>query len=323
MNLLITGSSGFIGYHVATKFLKTGGFKKIVGVDNMNSYYDVKLKKNRLKELKKFSEFKFYLADCCNKNKIKNIIIKNKINYIIHLAAQAGVRDSIYNPDIYYKYNVDGFYNIVNLAKKYRIKHLVYASTSGVYGDAKKFPLSEDDNSNNPMSFYAATKKINEIIAYSYSHIYKLPTTGLRFFTVYGPFGRPDMSLYMFVRNIFNKKKIDLYNYGNHFRDFTYIDDLVNFVRKIVKIIPNGKTPYEIYNVCSKRPVSLKFYIKLIEKKIGMKSKKNYLKLQAGDVVKSHGDNKKIKNVTKKFVMTKITKGIDVFVEWYKKFHNI
>ena len=274
MNLLITGSSGFIGYHVATKLLKTGYFKKIVGVDNMNSYYDINLKKNRLKKLKKLKRFKFYLADCCNKKIIKKIIIKNKINYIIHLAAQAGVRDSISDPDIYYKYNVDGFYNIINLAKEHRIKHLVYASTSGVYGDAKRFPLSENDNTNNPLSFYAATKKINEIIAYSYSHIYKLPTTGLRFFTVYGPFGRPDMSLYMFVKNIFNKKKIDLFNFGNHLRDFTYIDDLVNFVKKIIKIIPNGRTPYEIYNVCSKKPVSLNFYIKLIEKKIGIKSKK-------------------------------------------------
>jgi UDP-glucuronate 4-epimerase len=323
MNLLITGSSGFIGYHVATKLLKTSYFKKIVGVDNMNSYYDINLKKNRLKKLKKLKKFKFYLADCCNKKIIKKIIIKNKINYIIHLAAQAGVRDSISDPDIYYKYNVDGFYNIINLAKEHRIKHLVYASTSGVYGDAKRFPLSENDNTNNPLSFYAATKKINEIIAYSYSHIYKLPTTGLRFFTVYGPFGRPDMSLYMFVKNIFNKKKIDLFNFGNHLRDFTYIDDLVNFVKKIIKIIPNGRTPYEIYNVCSKKPVSLNFYIKLIEKKIGIKSKKNYLKLQVGDVVKSHGENKKIKNITKNFSLTKIKNGIDTFVEWYKKYHNV
>lgn len=323
MNILVTGCSGFIGYHVSTKLLKNRGYKKIVGVDNMNSYYDVNLKKNRLKELKKFNKFKFYLADCCNKNQIKNIIIKNKISYIIHLAAQAGVRDSISNPDIYYKYNVDGFYNIINLAKDYQIKHLIYASTSGVYGDAKKFPLLENDNTNNPMSFYAATKKINEIIAYSYSHIYKLPTTGLRFFTVYGPFGRPDMSLYMFVRNIFNNKKINLFNYGNHLRDFTYIDDLVNFVTKIIKIKPKAKTPYEIYNICSKKPISLNFYIKSIEKKIGIKSKKNYLKLQKGDVVKSHGENRKIQNITKKFGLTKITKGISMFVEWYKKYHNV
>ena len=237
--VLITGSAGFIGFHVCKLFLEKN--YNVVGVDNLNSYYDVKLKRNRTRYLKEYKNFKFVKADICNKMILKNIFKKNKFDKVINLAAQAGVRYSIKNPDAYMKSNLIGFFNIIDLCKIYKISHLLYASTSSVYGLSNKRILSEEDEVDHPIQFYAATKRSNELIAHSYSYLYNLPTTGLRFFTVYGPWGRPDMALFIFTKNMIANKSIDVFNKGNHERDFTFIDDVARSVFKVSKEIPKKK----------------------------------------------------------------------------------
>tara|TARA_Y100000741_G_scaffold251050_1_gene193068 strand:+ start:116 stop:1090 length:975 start_codon:yes stop_codon:yes gene_type:complete len=320
MRILITGCSGFIGYHVANRLLKNKK-NSIFGIDNLNSYYDVKLKKKRLSDLKKHNNFKFDKIDIANNHNIKLNFLKNKYNLVIHLAAQAGVRNSIQYPEQYFESNIKGFFNVLESCKKLKVKHLIFASTSSVYGDSKKFPLKENANTDKPLSFYAASKKSNEVMAYSYSYIYKLPITGLRFFTVYGPMGRPDMSLFKFVKNILENKKISLFNKGNHIRDFTYVDDVVNYIEKIIYIIPKNKiAPFEIYNIASNKPKALKSFISLIEKNLLIKSKKIYKGLQKGDVHKTHGDNKKIVQLTKVKTITNIEKGIKKFIDWYRSY---
>ena len=242
MNILITGCAGFIGYHLCLSILKENEKKiNIVGFDNLNSYYDVNLKKQRLKELKKFSKnFTFHKIDISNNNLVKKNFKKYKFKYVVNLAAQAGVRYSIQNPEDYVKSNINGFFNILNNSKIFKCSHLVYASTSSVYGASNKFPLTESLNTDKPLSFYAATKKSNEVMAFAYSNIYGLPTTGLRFFTVYGVMGRPDMSLFKFTKNIINRKHIDLYNKGNHIRDFTHVSDVVEPMKKLI-FLPSEK----------------------------------------------------------------------------------
>ena len=321
MNILITGSAGFIGYHLSKKLLKNK--HKIYGLDNLNSYYDVKLKKNRINDLKNFKNFYFYKINICKSNMIDNIIKKNKIKYIIHLAAQAGVRYSITNPDIYFKNNVEGFFKIINLAKENQIKHFIFASSSSVYGNKNQFPISEKSSTDYPLSFYGATKKSNEVMAYSYSSIFNMPTTSLRFFTVYGPFGRPDMSLFKFTKNIIEGKKIDLFNRGNHIRDFSYIDDVVNGIELIIDKPSKNKIPYNCFNIGNSKPKKLKTYLKEIEKNIGKKAIIRQKPLQLGDVVKTHSDITKIKKFAKYKPDTDISFGIKKFVEWYKNYFNI
>ena len=233
MKILVTGCAGFIGFHLSNYLLKNN--YDIIGIDNLNKYYDVNLKKNRLKLLKNYKNFQFIKFDLINKSKLDTIIKKYNIKYIIHLAAQAGVRYSLKNPKTYFKNNLEVFFNIIESSREKKIKHLIFASTSSVYGENKKFPSNEYDNTNNPISLYAATKKSNEILAYAYSSTYKLPSTALRFFTVYGPFGRPDMALFKFTKNILENKKIELYNNGYHSRDFTYIDDIVEGIVSVIK----------------------------------------------------------------------------------------
>ena len=319
MKILITGCAGFIGFHLASDLLK----KKfnIYGLDNINNYYDIKLKNKRLRILKQFKNFNFYKLDLTETNKLINNFKKNKYDIVINLAAQAGVRHSISNPGIYLTSNVIGYFNILNCAKNFKIKKFIYASSSSVYGNSKKFPLKEEENTDYPLSFYAATKKSNEIFAHAYSHIYNLPTIGLRFFTVYGPYGRPDMSLYKFVSKTDKSETIELYNRGNHIRDFTHIDDVVDAIRALItKKISFKKTPYMIYNIASNTPITLKHYLKTIEKKMNKKAKIKFKELQLGDVQKTHGDIKQLNKLINYKPKIKFDYGIENYVKWYKKF---
>ena len=320
MTILITGSAGFIGYHVSKKILDKN--IRVIGIDNINNYYDINLKKNRIKDLKKNKKFSFYKVDLSNYKKLDNIVKNKKIKIIIHLAAQAGVRYSIANPRTYFKSNLEGFFNILEISRHNNIKHLIYASTSSVYGDSKKFPLSEKNRTDQPLSFYAATKKSNEVMAHSYSYIYKLSCTGVRFFTVYGPFGRPDMALFKFTKHILNNQPIDLYNKGNHFRDFTYVDDIVDGIYSLIKKQSKKSIPYEIFNIGNGTPKKLLDYLKHIEKNLNKISKINKLPLQVGDIVKTHSNINKLKKYTGYKPKTNIKIGISRFIEWYKDYYR-
>ena len=321
MNILITGSAGFIGYHLTKKILKKN--IKVFGIDNINNYYDTNLKKNRIKDLKKSKKFFFYKIDLSEYKKLNNLVKRNKIKYIIHLAAQAGVRYSIKKPKTYFKSNMEGFFNILEVSKNNNIKHLIYASTSSVYGNTKKFPLSESDNTDHPLSFYAATKKSNEIMAHSYSYIYKLPCTGVRFFTVYGPFGRPDMALFKFTKNIIKNRSVELFNKGKHLRDFTYVDDIVEGVFSLIKKQSKKSIPYEIFNIGNGNPKKLIDYLKYIEKNLNRSSSIKKLPLQIGDIIKTHSDIKKLKKFTGYNPKTNINIGVNKFIEWYKDYYKL
>lgn len=320
--ILITGCAGFIGFHLCKRLLNTNQFL-VIGLDNLNNYYDIKLKKNRLNILKKNKKnFNFHKIDLINFKKLNNVFKTNKFDVVVNLAAQAGVRYSISNPDEYYQSNIKGFYNLLDLCKTHNTSHLLFASTSSVYGNNKKFPIKEEYNTDKPLSFYAATKKCNELMAYSYSNIYKLPITGMRFFTVYGPMGRPDMSLFKFTKLISEGKKIDLYNNGDHVRDFTYIDDVVESIVKLLNKKSKKTIPYQVVNVCSSNPVRLKKFINEIEKNLSTKSKTNNMPKQLGDVHKTHGDNTNISRLINYSPITKIEIGIKNFVKWYKEYYN-
>ncbi len=320
MSILVTGSAGFIGFHFCNHIL-TNSKKKIIGVDNINNYYDIKLKKKRLKILNDKNNFKFYKIDIKNLNSLEKIFKNNKIDFVVNLAAQAGVRYSIENPKSYFDSNIIGFFNVLDLCKKYKIKHLISASTSSVYGDNDKFPIKENYNTDKPLAFYAATKKSNEIMAYSYSKIYNLPITMLRFFTVYGPWGRPDMFLYKYVDAAFNNKNINLFNKGDHVRDFTYVEDVVKCIDKLTKQIPKKKIPYEIYNIGSNKPVFLRKFIDEIDKLLQIKPKITNVKMQTGDIYKTHSDTNKIFKKINFRPKTNYKVGIKNFVEWYKKYN--
>lgn len=332
-NILITGSAGFIGFHVSKLFLK----KKynVFGIDNLNNYYDISLKKSRTNYLKKnFKNFKFIKLDICNKNNLERIFKKNFFSKVINLAAQAGVRYSLTNPDAYVKSNLIGFSNLIQLSKKYKINHFLYASTSSVYGMNNKQPLSENHNVDHPIQFYAATKRSNELIAHAYSYLFNLPTTSLRFFTVYGPWGRPDMSLFIFTKNILDNKPIKLFNKGEHIRDFTYIDDVANSVFLVSKKIPKKKikkkyfpdessSPFQIINIGNNKPVKLIKYVELIEKCLKKKARKKYVSLQPGDIKQTLSDTKKIHKLINFKPNTPIGIGVNKFVEWYLKYYNV
>ncbi|MDC0044596.1 NAD-dependent epimerase/dehydratase family protein [Pelagibacteraceae bacterium] len=321
MNILVTGCAGFIGYHLCHSLSKNKKYF-IIGLDNLNDYYDVDLKKSRISNLSKNKNFFFKKIDINNKLQLKNLFKKFKIKIVVNLAAQAGVRNSIENPDTYFDNNILGFYNILTISKTNKVKHLIFASTSSVYGNTKKFPNKEIDNTDSPVSFYAATKKCNEVIAYSFSSIYKIPITGVRLFTVYGPYGRPDMALFKFVDSIVNKKTIKLFNKGDHIRDFTFVDDVVKYIEKIILKKPTGDIPYQIFNIGSNKPKTLKHFINVIKKNLKLKVKTKDMSFQAGDVFKTHADNAKIKKFVKKEYYTNIEKGIREFINWYKNFYG-
>lgn len=335
--VLVTGCAGFIGFHYSYKLLKLKNFK-VIGVDMINNYYDIKLKKDRLLILQKsFSnkKFSFYKINITNFNSLKTIFKKNKIDYVINLAAQAGVRESLRVPERYLDYNVKGFLNILELSNLHNIKHLIYASTSSVYGLNKKLPFSVNDTTDHPQQFYAVTKKTNELMAHVWSGLYNMRITGLRFFTVYGPFGRPDMALFRFTQNIIENKPIDLFNYGNHIRDFTYIDDIVQGIFLAMKNLPKGIKKNEnlkssnsyykhrIYNLGCGNEVKLEKFVELIEKNLNIKALKNKLPMQKGDVYKTSADIKLSKKDLGYNPQTKVEVGIKNFVNWYKSYYKI
>ena len=316
---LISGSAGFIGFHISLKILSKG--YKVIGVDNLNNYYDVKLKKKRNNILKRNRNFIFKKVDIKNYNSLQKIFKKYKIESVIHLAAQAGVRYSLKNPKSYIDNNINGFFNILDISKNYRIKKFIYASTSSIYGIQKKYPLREKFITDNPIQLYAATKKSNEVIAASYSHLYNMSTIGLRFFTVYGPWGRPDMALFKFTKNILKGKPVNVFNNGKHSRDFTYVDDIVDGIYKIL-VSKNKKSLNNIYNIGFGKEIPLLKFLRLIEKFLQKKSKKKLLPLQKGDVIKTHSDIKLIKRDYRYIPKTKVENGVKKFVEWYISYYK-
>ncbi len=323
MKILVTGCAGFIGFHLVKKLINQKN--KIIGIDNLNDYYDQNLKKDRLKflhKLDKNNDFIFLKTDIQNSKNLKNIFKKYKIDIVINLAAQAGVRYSLINPKSYIDNNIIGFFNILNLCKDHKIKHLIFASTSSVYGNTNKFPIEESDDTSHPIQIYAASKKSNEVMAYSYSKLYNLKITGLRFFTVYGPWGRPDMALSTFTRSMLKKEPIKLFNYGNHTRDFTYVEDVVDGIKNLISKKKSTKNKFNIYNLGNSNPITLKNYISLIEKKLNIKAKKTFVSLQKGDVKKTHSDTSLAKKDFKFKSKTTPDKGISEFINWYLDYYE-
>ncbi len=317
MTTFVTGSAGFIGFHVAEQLLKDG--EKVIGIDNLNDYYSQKLKKDRNSILKDYNDYTFYHNDLCEYEKIEKIFEENDIERICHLAAQAGVRHSIEDPHAYQKSNLEGFTNILEIARHNDVDNLVYASSSSVYGGNENIPYQVGDDVMTPISYYAATKVANEAMAHSYSHLYDLPTTGLRFFTVYGPWGRPDMALFKFTDRIVDGEEIDVYNYGDMKRDFTYIDDIVDGVISCL----NNPFDYEIFNLGNNTPVKLLDFIQILEEKLGMDAQKNMMPMQPGDMKITYADISKSQEKLDYRPETGIEKGIEKFVDWYKKYYEI
>ncbi len=325
MKILITGCAGFIGFHVAKSLMSKKN--TIYGIDSMNSYYDKNLKTQRQKDLQHHSKknnffFRFKKLDIRNGKNLNNFFKKNKIDYIVHLAAQPGVRYSLINPKSYITNNLNGFFNILECSKIFSIKHLIFASSSSVYGDALKMPLVEKHNTDHPLQLYAATKKANEVMGYSYSSLFNIPMTCLRFFTVYGPWGRPDMALFKFVKNILNDKTIFLHNNGNHRRDFTYVKDISSNVVKLVNKIPNKHVRFRVLNIGNGKTVKLLDFVKLIEKAINKKAKIKFIKKQKGEILDTHSSSKKLIKLTSLKNRTSLSSGIKKFVEWYKIFYK-
>ena len=333
MKIFITGSSGFIGFHLCKKLLDKG--HNVCGYDSMNTYYDIRLKKARYEILKKYKNFSFSKGKVENQKILSKLIVKFKPRVIIHLAAQAGVRYSIENPKVYLDSNIVGTFNVIEAAKKIKVKHLLIASSSSVYGANKNLPFKEIDKTETQLSIYAATKKSTESIAHSYSHIWKVPTTVLRFFTVYGPWGRPDMALFKFTKGILNKKKIDIYNQGKMYRDFTYIDDIVDGVCLLINKAPNlnrvkkftndslsSVAPFRILNIGNTQKIYLLDFIHALEKEIGLKALRNYKPMQKGDVLMTLSDTSLLKKLTGYKPKTNYKVGIKKFLDWYLKYYN-
>ena len=337
-NILVTGAVGFIGFHICMKLLKSG--ERTIGLDNINNYYDINLKKNRLKLLNesvsKNNEWNFIKGDLEDLNLLEKIFNEYAPCTVIHLAAQAGVRYSIDNPRSYINTNLVGFANILECCRKFSINNLIYASSSSIYGGNTNLPFSENDPVNHPVSLYAATKRANELMAHTYSHLFNINTTGLRFFTVYGPWGRPDMAPMIFTKSILNNKTIKIFNHGNMFRDFTYIDDVVEIVSRLVKkpAIPstdfdrkNPKpsvswAPYKIFNIGNNKLISLIEFISILEKEIGIEAKKEFIEMQDGDVPSTLADNQLVADWTGYKPKTPLNKGIKKFVTWYLSFYK-
>ena len=335
MKILVTGAAGFIGSALSIRLLERGD--EVVGIDNLNDYYDVNLKLARLERLRDYKRFKFIKLEISDREAVEELFVREKFQRVMHLAAQAGVRYSLTNPHAYIDSNIVGFMNILEGCRHNAVEHLAYASSSSVYGANTNMPFSIHDNVDHPVSLYAASKKANELMAHTYSHLYKLPTTGLRFFTVYGPWGRPDMSLFMFTRNILDGKPIDVFNYGNHRRDFTYIDDIVEGVIRVIdkpaqanaswaSDNPDPGTslaPYRVYNIGNNNPVNLLTFIETLEKCLGKKAIKNLLPLQPGDVPDTYADVSDLVNDLGYKPGTLLETGISNFVEWYKNYYRI
>lgn len=333
--ILISGAAGFIGFHLSKKLCESGD--KVIGVDNVNDYYDVSLKESRLKFLSQYPNFSFEKVDLKDGQRLNQIFDQNDIRRVVNLAAQAGVRYSITNPQAYLDSNMQGFLNVLEACRHHKIEHLVYASSSSVYGANKTMPFSVTQNVDHPLSLYAASKKANELMAHTYSTLYKLPTTGLRFFSVYGPYGRPDMALFMFTKAILEGKSIDVYNNGKMKRDFTYVDDIVEGIARLIPKIPQPDTnwdpykpnpassfaPYKLYNIGNHQPVELLYFIELIEKKLNKKAIKNMMPIQEGDVPESFADVEELMRDVGFRPNTPIETGVSNFIDWYLQYYNI
>ena len=323
MKILITGGCGFIGYNLAV-YLSKMGFE-VIALDNVNDYYDVNLKISRINQLKHL-KIKFYKVDVTNFKKTENCVAFEKPDILIHLAAQAGVRFSLEKPNSYINNNVVGFFNILEICKVFNVDKLIFASSSSVYGNSKKNHFDENDNVDNPINLYAASKKSNELMAYSYSHLYDLPCVGVRFFTVYGPWGRPDMAYFKFTKNILEDSPINVYGNGDLYRDFTYIDDIVEGIAKLIEI--NNKelflnnTKYEIFNLGNNKPIKVNYFISVIEKALGKNAKKNFMEIQPGDVIRTSAKIDKIKTLINFSPKTNIEDGLPKFVNWFKNYYK-
>ncbi|MDZ5723952.1 NAD-dependent epimerase [Acetobacterium carbinolicum] len=335
MKILITGVAGFIGFHLANLMLRQN--HQIVGVDNLNDYYEQSLKKDRLAILEAHKQFLFYKADLKDKPSVDKIFETHRPEYVINLAAQAGVRFSISNPYAYLDSNLIGFMNVLEACRNYPVRHLIYASSSSVYGGNKVVPFSTNHNVDHPVSLYAATKKANELMAHTYSHLYNIPTTGLRFFTVYGPYGRPDMAYFSFVKDILSGTPIKVFNHGEMKRDFTYVDDIVRSISQLIDKIPIANenwdervddlstsfAPYKIYNIGNNSPVDLMHFITILEDQLGMKAEKIFMEMQPGDVLITYADVSDLEKDIGFKPSTSIEKGLAQFVKWYKSYYKI
>lgn len=335
MKYLVTGAAGFIGFFVAQRLCHAG--HEVIGLDNMNDYYDVSLKQARLKQLEALNGFHFVQIDLADREAIKNLFATERFQRVIHLAAQAGVRYSLDNPMAYVDSNLVGHMNILEGCRHTQVEHLVYASSSSVYGLNARYPFSTQDRVDHPISLYAATKKSNELMSHSYSHLYALPTTGLRFFTVYGPWGRPDMALFKFTKKILSGQPIDIYNNGDLSRDFTYIDDIVESILRIQDKLPaadsswsveqgaasRSSAPYAIYNIGHGQPVKLMHMIESLEQALGIEAKKNFLPMQPGDVYATYADTQDLFSVTGYQPNVSIDTGVNNFVAWYREFYQV
>jgi UDP-glucuronate 4-epimerase len=334
VKLLVTGAAGFIGFHTARLLLERG--EEIVGLDNLNAYYEPALKDARLSILRRYPAFRFVELDVAERAPMEELFAREKFRRVVHLAAQAGVRYSIVNPHVYVQSNITGFLHVLEGCRHHGVEHLVYASTSSVYGANTRMPFTETQNVDHPLTLYAATKKANELMAHSYSSLYGLPTTGLRFFTVYGPWGRPDMALFLFTRRILAGEPIDVFNAGHHQRDFTYIDDIVQGVAAAVDHVaapdpewnsdaPNPSTsraPYKIYNIGNQRPITLLRYIEVLEECLGRTAKKNLLPMQPGDLPDTYADVEALARDVGYRPQTPLETGVKRFVEWYLEYYG-
>lgn len=335
MNVLVTGAAGFIGFHTIQKLCARGD--EVVGIDNLNNYYEVSLKEARLQKLAEFANFKFLRLDLADREGIAQLFAEHQFQRVIHLGAQAGVRYSLENPHAYVDSNLVGFVNILEGCRHHHIEHLTYASSSSVYGANKKMPFSVHDNVDHPLSLYAATKKANELMAHTYSHLYQLPTTGLRFFTVYGPWGRPDMAIFNFTRKILDGEPIDVFNFGNHRRDFTYINDIAEGILRVHDHVAKSNSdwsgespdpgtstaPWRIYNIGNSSPVHLLRYIEVLEHCLGKKAKMNLLAMQPGDVPDTYADVEALKHDIGYQPKTSIEEGVKQFVAWYLDYYAV
>lgn len=333
--VLVTGAAGFIGYHLSNKLCQSG--IEVVGIDNLSDYYDVNLKKSRLALLKKHPQFMFQLLDLKSKIEVDQLFKEHRFEYVVNLAAQAGVRYSIQNPYAYLDSNITGFLNILEACRAYPPKHLVYASSSSVYGANKKMPFSVHDNVDHPISLYAASKKSNELMAHTYAALYNIPTTGLRFFTVYGPWGRPDMALFLFTKAIIEGKPIDVYNHGKMRRDFTYVDDIVEAIVRLIPKSPEGNkawdglkpdpafsfAPYRLFNIGNNKPVELTRFIEVIEENLGRKAIKNLMPIQDGDVPETYADVDDLMRETDFKPKTPLEDGVKKFIQWYLDYYKV
>jgi len=335
MNFLVTGAAGFIGFHVSQRLLAAG--HQVVGIDNLNDYYDVNLKHARLNLIKADPGFTFIEMDLADRDAMASLFDQQKFQRVIHLGAQAGVRYSIENPHAYADSNLTGHLNILEGCRHHKIEHLLYASSSSVYGLNRKMPFSTEDSVDHPVSLYAATKKANELMSHTYSHLYQLPTTGLRFFTVYGPWGRPDMALFKFTRAMIAGEAIDVYNQGQMKRDFTYIDDIAEAIVRLQDVIPQqddnwtvetgspatSSAPYRVYNIGNSQPVTLMNYIEAIEKALGITAKKNLMPMQPGDVLETSADTEALFDAIGFKPQTGVEEGVKNFVDWYRDFYRV